>query len=260
MTMLQTMTLFEHIDLVQLAIDRLRSMAPKNEPYYGAFSGGKDSQCIKEIARMAGVDVEWHYNWTTVDPPEVLAYIKAHHPDVTIHKPEMTMWQLIVKKRYPPTRMVRYCCEILKEGAGSGRRVITGVRWTESSKRSKRRMVETCFKDGTKTYVNPIIDWTDADVWEFIKGNSLPYCSLYDEGFTRLGCIMCPMSGKNMQKEAARWPKIAAAYRRACGRALAKRIADGLPTKWQHGDEMFDWWMRGGDGKKDDPDQTIMFE
>jgi phosphoadenosine phosphosulfate reductase len=258
--MLQTQTLFEHIDLVQLAIDRLRSMAPKNEPYYGAFSGGKDSQCIKEIARMAGVDVEWHYNWTTVDPPEVLAYIKANHPDVTIHKPEMTMWQLIVKKRYPPTRMVRYCCEILKEGGGSGRRVITGVRWAESSKRSKRRMVETCFKDATKTYVNPIIDWTDSDVWEFIRGNNLPYCSLYDEGFTRLGCIMCPMSGKNMQKEADRWPKIAAAYRRACGHALAKRIADGLPTKWTHGDEMFDWWMRGGDGKKDDPDQTIMFE
>lgn len=257
--MLKTQTLFEQIDLVSIALDRLKAFEPA-EGYYGAFSGGKDSCVIKELARLAGVKVDWHYNWTTVDPPELLQFIKKHHADVEIHKPEMTMWQLIVKKRYPPTRMVRYCCEILKEGGGSGRLVITGVRWAESSKRAKRKSVERCFKDSSKTYVNPIIEWSDADVWEFIHAQQLPYCSLYDEGFKRLGCIMCPMGGKNMIREAERWPKVAQAYRRACDKALQKRIADGLPTKWEHGDDMFNWWMRGGIASKADPDQTVMFE
>ena len=143
----------------------------------------------------------------------------------------MTMWQLIVKKRRPPTRLVRYCCTELKEGGGNERFVVTGVRWAESARRrnsrnvvefdaygsqskkaienrkiflmsdneERRRMIETCSIKG-KHILNPIIDWTDKEVWDFIKLRNLPYCKLYDEGFTRLGCIGCPLSGPNGMK------------------------------------------------------------
>lgn len=257
--MLKETTLYGKYDKVEIAIERLKMFVP-GEGYYGAFSGGKDSVAIKELVTMAGIQCDWHYNWTTVDPPEVLRFIKKYHPDVEIHQPILTMWQLIVKKRMPPTRLVRYCCEHLKERGGAGRHVLTGIRGQESFKRSKRQMVEHCFKDESKIYVNPILDWSENDVWEFIHKYHLSYCSLYDEGFTRIGCIMCPMNSRRMEKDAKRWPKYYQAYVRAFQRCIDKRIEDGLATNWQTGQEMMDWWTEQGKHIKQDPDQTIMFE
>lgn len=257
-------TLFDGVqDKVQIAIARLKEFEPE-EGYYGAFSGGKDSTTIKALAMMAGVKVDWHYNLTTVDPPELVRFIKEHHSDVQIHRPAMTMWQLIAKKRMPPTRLVRYCCEFLKEGKGTGhgdrgRVVMTGVRWAESAKRAGRRMVEACRKGHGKHYMNPIIDWTDADVWEFIRGYEIPYCSLYDEGFRRLGCIGCPMSGKEgMTREFERWPTYRAAYVRAFEKMLKDRLKDDLLTKWTSAEAVMEWWINNPG--KGDPDQTVMFE
>lgn len=249
--------LFETVDKVKQSIDRLRQFEPK-EGYYGAFSGGKDSTVLKELARLSGVRCDWHYNWTTVDPPELLAFVKKHHPDVEIHRPKKTMWDLIAKKGLPPTRVVRYCCEELKEDCGSGRVILTGIRWAESFKRSKRKMVETCFKDKSKTYINAIVDWTDADVWEFIKGRGIAYCSLYDEGFKRLGCIACPKAGpRQMKREFERWPKYKEAYMRAFSRAWPVTI--GRKLEFHSAEEMMTWWLEEGT-HKGDPDQTIMFE
>ena len=76
---------------------------------------------------------------------------------------------------------------------------MTGIRWAESNKsRSTANHVETCFQDRSgKRYFSPIIDWTDADVWAFIhKEVAIPYCTLYDEGFPRHGCILCPYGYK----------------------------------------------------------------
>lgn len=73
--------------------------------------------------------------------------------------------------------------------------------------RENARIVEMCYKDHT-TLINPIIDWTTDEVWEFIKEYKIPYCCLYDEGFKRLGCIGCPMGTKTMREyEFERWPK-----------------------------------------------------
>ena len=54
---------------------------------------------------------------------------------VRIVLPKESMWQLIERKRMPPTRIARYCCEKLKEGGGKGKLKITGVRWAESPRR-----------------------------------------------------------------------------------------------------------------------------
>ncbi len=260
--MLNDHTLFGEVDKVQIAIDRLREYEP-SEGYYLAYSGGKDSDTILALAKMAGVKFDAHYQLTTVDPPEVVQHIKAHS-EVRIHHPEKTMWQLIVENGMPPLRQMRYCCRILKERGGENRVVLTGIRAAESFKRKKRQLLEDDTKRN-KYYVNIIIDWTNAEIWEFIHKYKVPYCSLYDEGWKRLGCVCCPNG--NQQKQAERWPKIAQAYKRAMERAMERATRLDYYRSWANGEEMFDWWITGqGKGRYRegitycDDDQSVMFE
>jgi len=254
-------TLFGVRDKVQIAIDRIRQFEPP-EGYYVAFSGGKDSCVVLDLVKKAGVKYDAHYNLTTVDPPELVYFIRDHHADVEVHKPKETMWQLIVKKRMPPLRQVRYCCSILKEGGGKDRVVITGVRWAESVRRSKRRMVETCRTNNSKRFLHPIIDWSELDIWDYLRKNNVPYCSLYDEGFKRIGCVLCPQqSGEGMKRDAKRWPKLAEAYKRACVKAFNKNVKDKrVQRSWKSGEDMYEWWINNKASEKVDPDQTVIFE
>ena len=273
-------------DKVQVAIDRLKTFEP-SEGYYLAFSGGKDSVVIKALADMAGVKYDAHYINTSVDPPELIQFIKTFN-DVQIDVPKdkdgnrVTMWNLIPKKKMPPTQVMRYCCAALKETNGEGRLTITGVRWAESVNRRKnqgeitvmspkkkikeelvdsgnfmstnkggvvlnndndesRKMVEQCYRL-TKTVINPIIDWTTEDVWEFIREYNIPYCKLYDEGYKRIGCIGCPMAS-NQAEKLERYPKYKQAYINAF-----QRMLDGYgkyrKTEWKTGEDVYNWWIR----------------
>lgn len=234
-------------------------------PYWGAFSGGKDSITIYHLTKEAGVDVEWHYNITSADPPELVQFIKQYYPDVKRDLPEFSMWQLILREKTPPTRLQRYCCRHLKERGGDGRTVITGVRWAESVRRQSRgvveidqgddrrlvlmeendesrRMVEHCPVAG-KHIINPIIDWTDNQVWSYIRGNRLHYCFLYDEGFLRLGCVGCPQGGgKQQRRDFRRWPKFREQYVRTFDKMLEIRRSRGLRCTWSSGEEVMAWW------------------
>lgn len=144
---------FNGNDKVDKAIMRLQAYEPK-EGYYLCFSGGKDSCVIKALADMAGVKYDAHYSVSSVDPPELVRFIKDVHPDVEFTYPRdkdgnrITMWNLIPKKSMPPTRIVRYCCAILKEQGGKGRLKVTGVRWDESVRRKKSHS-EVTFADKT---------------------------------------------------------------------------------------------------------------
>ena len=282
-----TMTVF---DKVENSIKWLKSFEP-SDGYYLAFSGGKDSCVLKELANMAGVKYDAHYNVTSVDPPELLRFIKKHHPDVVWDfpredpndpaSPVKTMWNLIPKHKMPPTRLVRYCCAELKESQSDGRVALTGVRWAESVRRKNdrnlvdigekksgvifnndndeaRREVESYYRHRRVT-VNPIINWTDDDVWEFIRERNLPYCELYDKGYKRLGCIGCPMSSSEAEFEA--YPKYKEAYLRAFRRMIENREKAGLSVKnkcdWSTPEKVMEWWI----GKSADYDKnqiTIM--
>lgn len=277
---LKELTLTGERDKVAIAIEFLRTFCPE-EGYYLAFSGGKDSVVCMRLLDIAGVKYDAHYNLTTVDPPELVQFIKTF-PNVVVDRPKyndgtpVTMWNLIPRKGIPPTRIARYCCEVLKEHSGEGRRVVTGVRWAESVRRARdrhlvdvsrkvfaddndeaHRMTEQCVKKDRITF-NPIIDWSDADVWDFIRQYNVPYCKLYDEGFKRLGCIGCPMgSSKQKEKEFARYPTYARAYLRTIAKMLELRKTkgkDNTNTAWDTPEGCMKWWVYGSD-KPEDEDQ-----
>lgn len=260
--MLVENTLFGVRDKVQMALDMLREFEPE-EGYYLAYSGGKDSTVLLDLARRSGVKFDAHYNLTTVDPPELVYFIREQK-DVIIESPEKTMWDLIIHHGIPPTQIIRYCCAELKERGGIGRRVLTGVRREESARRSKRQQVETCYRDGQKQYVHLVFYWSELDVWEYIHSRKLPYCSLYDEGFKRLGCICCPMgNAKNQLRQAERWPKYKAQYLRAFQKMIDKKLSEGGSYRldWRTGQDVWDWWVSHKEkGKEEDEAQLTIFE
>jgi phosphoadenosine phosphosulfate reductase len=183
------------------------------------------------------------------------------------------MWQLIVKKGVPPTRIIRYCCQELKELGGEGRFIVTGVRKSESTKRAERELLEIKGKTKEKKIVfthdndeakivmyhcmnkrspilNPIIDWTDDEVWEFLGYYGCKSNPLYGCGYKRIGCVGCPMAqGKHGQlKEFEDYPKYRELYIRTFDRMLKKRIESGKDNdraNWTDGEAVFRWWTSG---------------
>lgn len=129
------------MDLEKQAIDILQTFSG-GDPYQLGYSGGKDSDVILHLAKKSGVPFVAVHNHTTVDAPETVKYVRSK-PYVFIEYPKFSMWQLIVKYKTPPTRIMRYCCKELKEYSGIGKKVITGVRKSESKRREKNQGIVT---------------------------------------------------------------------------------------------------------------------
>ena len=255
-------TLLDDKPMDEVAMDRLRCFeaeAVEMHPdgYWLADSFGKDSCVINDLFDRAKVKGEKHHNLTTADPRELIYFGRKHHPNTIIDKPPMTMWALIRKKGMPPRRNARYCCEVLKERGGHGRLVITGVRWGESARRSKRGMVEACYRDKTKRYLHPIIDWPTDAVWEYIRERELPYCKLYDPPYNqrRVGCVLCPMV-RNVERQIELWPKLCAAWERAVKATF--RPSKGMD--FTTAQEYWEWWLdRDAPPRRGDSD-PVLFE
>lgn len=271
-------------DLEKMSIERLQEGAQISRYYYNkplllCYSGGKDSEIILDLALKSGIDFEILHNHTTADAPETVYHIRRKFKELeskgikcttqmpTFKGKSVSMWSLIPAKKIPPTRLARYCCAILKETAGANRAIVTGVRRAESVKRQsrgiletytsnksnriilnndnddKRQIIEHCQLQG-KIIVNPICDWSDDDVKEYIQQEHITLNQLYSCGFSRVGCIGCPMAGKKRFAEFARYPKHRDLYIRAFDRMLEVRKQAGLTTNmWQSGIDVYHWWM-----------------
>lgn len=182
-----------------------------------SYSGGKDSDVILELAKMAGIPFEAIYKNTTIDPPGTIKHCKDN--GVTIINPKESFFQIIERKG-PPTRRARFCCKELKEYKVHDH-AIHGIRRCESTARAKRyREPQVCrvySKDSRVSVYLPILDWTDQDVAEFIRERGIKCHPLYyKEGVfdvkKRLGCIGCPMASDGGRKDFKSYPKLFKAY------------------------------------------------
>lgn len=276
------------MDKLDMAVARIRDAAAMSlyvykTPLLLTYSGGKDSDAVLEIAKIAGIPYEVRHRHTTADAPETVAYVrkKLHELELegvpcSVDQPmyegkRTSMWALIPQKLIPPTRRRRYCCEVLKETAGKGRFIATGVRWAESKRRGttrgvlektaprekdrvilttdndeRRKTNEYCQLLGINT-VNPIIDWLDSEVWDFLADRKVVCNPLYCE-FSRVGCIGCPLADKHArEREFLRWPEYKRLYLLAFEKMIEERKRRGkIDENWRIGTraiDIFHWWM-----------------
>lgn len=227
------------------AIKVIRQYEPK-EGYHVAFSGGKDSIVVYDLVKRSQVKYQAYFAFTTIDPPELVRFIRKEYSEVRFLKPEYSMYKLIAeKKRILPTRVSRYCCAFLKEYAGKGEFVIQGIRAEESNNRKNREVFEVDDRAEMlgKMYLNPILDWYEWEIWEYIANRKLVYPKMYDEGYRRIGCVGCPMiTPKQRVKEFEKFPKHKNMYLKAIRKARedkTKSIYQNFIDEY----DVFAWWL-----------------
>lgn len=253
------------IDLIRKSEKMALRLDPENG-FYNTFSGGKDSQVLYHLVKLSGVKHKTHMNLTSVDPPEVIRFVKLHYPDVELIKPRMSIYDMAKKKHILPTRSLRWCCAEYKEISGEGKVTLIGVRKQESAQRAKREEISTnikgkrteetfdqwseheeqmvtCVGGKDKILVSPIIYWTERDVWEFLNANNIPHFKLYDEGNTRIGCLCCPMSNYRQKlKYIRKYPHV----KRGWIKAIQWLIDNGyINHNFNDAETGFHWWISG---------------
>lgn len=236
-------------------------------PLVVRYSGGKDSDVILQLAKESGVPFRVTHNLTTADPPDnvyyirrVFAALREEGIDCRINIPRRSLWRIMRETLVIPSRLTRVCCGELKERKmPDAPYIVTGVRWAESAGRraksgiamvytasdrstrvekggllttddaSSRRLFEQCAMRGVRV-LNPIIDWSDSDVWDYLHSRGIEGNPLYKEGWTRIGCVGCPLAGKRARELAfARYPKLYKAWADAIAYVIAKRKEMGNP-------------------------------
>ncbi len=246
------------------------ALAMDKQGFHLAFSGGKDSIVLYRIAELAKVKFHAEMSVTTIDPPELMRFIRTSYPQVKLNRPDINFYELIKKKKMLPTRLKRFCCAYLKETAGFGTTTLVGVRAAESRQRAKRDEIEiqghkdnsqlldqfnrneelshNCIKGKDKIIVMPIFHWTDKDVWNFIREQEMNYCKLYDNGYKRIGCIFCPMASKKaIEKDRKKYPRIEKGIKKSIQYLLDTKenflTEVKIKGRRMNADEVFEWWV-----------------
>lgn len=235
---------------VERAVRLLQSVAPSGgSPVEVAYSGGKDSDVILELTKMAGINYRAIYKNTTIDPPGTIKH--AIENGVEVIKPKKTFFELVAVAGFP-NRFKRFCCQFLKEYKVLDKAVM-GVRKAESTKRAARYNEPTeCRFYGSKKHhveaIYPILDWTDDDVVEFVSERNIKLHSLYyrEDGTIdpkrRLGCMCCPLASLHKRIEQfEKYPNMVKAYIRA-GQKYRELHPDAKQT--QKYDNVYDWFVR----------------
>lgn len=234
---------------IDQAVKLIQLAGADEETVEVAYSGGKDSDVILELTRMAGINYRAIYKNTTIDPPGTIKHVKSK--GVEVRNAEQTFFDLVAKKGWP-SRFVRFCCSELKEYKVLDRSIM-GVRKAESVARMKRYDEPTkCITYGSKKeYVEafyPILEWSDQDVADFIKERGIECHPLYyDEQGNfhverRLGCLCCPLVyRKKRVEEFKKYPRMIVLYLRA-GQKFRDTHPDAAFTK--NYDNIYDAFVR----------------
>lgn len=266
------------------AIECLKAYEPE-DGYYLAYSGGKDSDVILSLARQAGVKYEAVHNLTSVDAPETVRYIKNQADVRIDMYDRSMWQLIADNGIPPTRLMRYCCAELKERGGQGrltvtgvrkaesnsrqengglikiiGKPVNTlklaeklGIEVTISKKGGiimnddndeNRRMVEQCYRT-RKTMVNPIVEWTDNNVWDYLHYYGIKANPLYQCGFRRIGCIGCPMAGKKeREREFSLYPKYKENYIKAFRRMLItlKNKTGEKEITWKSGEDVFNWW------------------
>ena len=179
----------------------------KVQPVEIAYSGGKDSDVILELAKMSGIEYRAIYKATTLDPPHTIAHARSKGVEVIFPKKKFAD---IIEKNGLPTDKHRCCCKYFKEYKVLDV-VVMGVRRSESIKRRKRykeptecRVYGKSKKQRAEVFY-PILDWNIRDVAEFVKERNIQCHELYYDNKgnfhpeRRLGCIGCPLKSPRLR-------------------------------------------------------------
>ena len=241
--------------------DHLAQALNPNDGFYVAFSGGKDSQCVMELMRMAGVKYRAYYSVTGIDSPMNIRFIQEHYPEIQFVHHKKPFLRLVEEKGLPMING-RFCCERLKERLGAGNLLVDGVRAEESKKRSgysqvtirsrrkenmekgRNRELEEieqnehrCIKGKDRVDLHLILDWSEKEVWNFIKERSLPINPTY-KTLGRVGCMVCPFASRvQVETYMREYPLYYKRLLLALERFLEKRPL--LPTPQIY----YDWWL-----------------
>lgn len=232
---------------VKFAITLIKSAAKKAEqhgqPLEICYSGGKDSDVILELAKMAGVNYRAIYKNTTIDPPGTIMHVREK--GVEIIRPKKTFFQLLRKKGLPSDR-VRFCCSVLKKYKILDYAVL-GIRKEESPKRKKNyKEPEQCrvyskTKEVRQYY--PILEWSSDDIKEFINAYQIKCHPLYYDSKgsfvenRRLGCLACPLKTKKQRiDDFLKYPKLVRQYIKNA----SYYFCNSYKNKNRHGEKLFD--------------------
>ena len=259
------------------------------------YSGGKDSDVLLDLAIKSGIEFEVSHSITTVDAPQTNRHVnrvfeRLREKGINAYKKmpsykgkPINMFSLIAQKGIPPTRLIRYCCGVFKEGTEKNKVVALGVRAAESKRRQNRDIfstsvgklanskhfslshVQEVFEEAKEQdevwdcvivstarkrktiLVNPIYDWSDAEVWEYIHENNIAYNELYDMGYSRVGCILCPLANKReKQRDILTFPAYKERYIKAFEKMLESRKQKGKDDntgEWKDAESVFRWWI-----------------
>ena len=197
---------------------KLLQAIPQDGPIELCYSGGKDSDVILELAKLAGIPFVPIYKQTSIDPPGTTKHAKDM--GVEIRRPKETFFKLVERKG-SPSRFKRFCCEKLKEYKIYDRAIV-GVRRSESTKRAAMyKEPEVCrvynAKEKVRQYL-PILEWTDEDVECFIAERGIKCAPVYYDEYgrfhveRRLGCIGCPLKSDNGLSDFKKYPKFFKQY------------------------------------------------
>lgn len=245
-------------------LQKAEKLALKLNPeggFYVGFSGGKDSQVVLELCKLAGVKHTAYHSVTTNDAADTIRFIHQKYPSVTFITPKESYFRMIEHKGLP-TMFKRWCCERFKERIGAGNVVITGVRAEESKKRaqysqiakfgakkSDRKEVNLdtmennkfqCVGGRDKFLIYPILRWTTEDVWQFIRDRGLPINPCYNK-YNRVGCVFCPFSPSRYMKE---YTKTHPKQYQALLHALEKYLERGdKVSQFDNAEDLFEWWL-----------------